>query len=181
MSSNETQSLPGNIREEHQNDLQAVQALNRAAFEGDGEAKLVAQLHDGNHTILSLVYEHEGDILGHIHFSKGSIETLEGRWPAAALGPMSVRPDHQKQGIGGALIAEGLKRIKDKGVPGVLLLGHPTYYPRFGFMPAYQFGIQSDFYPPQEVFMALELESGGLANRAGLFRYPPPFYSLGLE
>lgn len=167
------------IRLEKPEDLAAVQALNRAAFAGEAEAKLVAQLHEEKHTILSLVCEVDSEIVGHIHFSKGSIETVEGVYPAAALGPMCVVPRMQKQGIGGALILEGLAKLHDRGVPGVCLLGHPSYYPQFGFMPAFQFGIQSDFYPPQEVFMAMELESGGLANRAGIFRYAPPFYSLG--
>jgi putative acetyltransferase len=86
---------------------------------------------------------------------------------------MAVTPTRQRAGIGSALVRAGLDACRQSGARGVIVLGHADYYPRFGFVPASRFGLRSDYEVPDEVFMALELEPGGLAGAAGLAHYHP--------
>ena len=150
----------------------AVAALNRAAFGGDFEAKLVARLHLDCLVAVSLVAV-EGSVVGHILFSELAVE-VDGRSVAAmALAPMAVRPDRQRQGVGTALVHEGLARVRTAGREAVIVLGHPQYYPRFGFSAAMARKLRSPF--PGEAFMALELVPGALAGASGSVRYPAAF------
>lgn len=93
----------------------------------------------------------------------------------AGLGPMAVRPGHQRTGIGSALVREGLERCRRRGVDLVVVLGHPEYYPRFGFAAASRLGLRCQFDVPDEVFMALELTPGGAAKAGGFVRYASAF------
>ncbi len=97
---------------------------------------------------------------------------------AMGLGPMAVMPDHQRQGIGSALVRAGIEHCKQLGCDAVVVLGHPEYYPRFGFTPASRFGIKSEYDVPEDVFMALELRPGTLKGRSGTMAYHPAFGSL---
>jgi putative acetyltransferase len=99
----------------------------------------------------------------------------EGGWTAVALGPVAVAPDHQKQGIGDQLIRAGLAMCHDRGDDIVAVLGHPTYYPRFGFVPAVRYGIKSEYDVPDDVFMLIELREGALAGRRGIVNYQAEF------
>jgi putative acetyltransferase len=91
------------------------------------------------------------------------------------LAPMAVRPGHQRSGVGSALVRAGLDACRAAGAAGVVVVGHPTYYPRFGFVPASRFGLSCEYDVPDEVFMALELQDGALAGHAGLVRYHREF------
>ncbi len=124
-----------------------------------------------------LVAEQAGQPVGHILFSP---VTLTGQVDLALMGlaPMAVVPEQQNTGIGSALVEAGLEACRDKGICAVVVLGHPSYYPRFGFAPASGYDIDSDYDVPDEIFMALELETGALANRAGRICYHPVFESL---
>lgn len=163
------------IRPETPDDAAAVREVNTAAFETAAEADLVAELHRQDAVILSLVAEVEGRIVGHILFSPIQAEGAPASTRIAGLAPMAVVPEFQSRGIGSRLVAEGLSRCRELDYQAVVVLGHPEYYPRFGFVSANQYGITSEYDVPAEVFMAMELIPGGLQGVAGLVRYHPAF------
>ncbi len=88
---------------------------------------------------------------------------------------MCVHPDYQRKGIGSKLVKEGLKRAREKGYRSVIVIGHPEYYPRFGFSKASKFDIKAPFDVPDNAFMALELVENALENVKGIVEYPKPF------
>jgi putative acetyltransferase len=155
------------IRSETPADYPAIHAVNRLAFAQTDEADLVDRLRAEGAVLLSLVADQDSAILGHALFTRMHVADT----PAVALAPVAVEPAHQRQGIGAALIRRGLDVLRDAGERLVIVVGHPSYYPRFGFSTAT--GIGHPF--PPEVFMALELTPGALANVAGPVRYPPAF------
>lgn len=124
------------IRDERPSDVEAIYAVTKAAFAdmpysaGD-EQDLVNLLRDDGALAVSLVAERDGEIVGHIAFSRVRIDGKDGNW--FDLGPVSVRPELHSRGIGSALIREGLARIAAMGAEGCVLLGYPEYYSRFGF------------------------------------------------
>jgi putative acetyltransferase len=165
------------IRPEEPDDYAAIGEVNRVAFGQEDEARLVEALRRSSDYIpqLSLVGLIEGRIIGHILFSPVVIETPERDVPTLALAPMAVHPDFQRRGIGSALVREGLKVCQRLGHASVVVLGHPGYYPRFGFVPGLPRGIQPPFETPPGAFMVCELRPGALAGVHGTVRYPPVF------
>lgn len=124
------------IRTEVPGDEQAIHEVTAAAFEtldiSDGsEPAIIDGLRRAGALTLSLVAEHDGRIVGHIAFSPVQLSDGSEGW--YGLGPVSVLPEFSGRGIGGALITDGLDRLRAAGAAGVVLIGHPTYYPRFGF------------------------------------------------
>jgi len=91
---------------------------------------------------------------------------------------MAVLPAHQRKGIGSRLVQAGLEECRRAGHEIVVLVGHPEYYPRFGFLPAKRFGIRYEEEVPEEAFMLIELREGALAGRSGIVRYQPEFGSV---
>ncbi len=165
------------IRSETPADAAAIREVTVAAFGGSAGADLieaVRALPDFNPE-LSLVAEREGQIVGHALFSNVRVEGEGASVELLALGPIGVRPEWQKQGIGGQLIAVGRERAAALGYRAILLIGHPSYYPRFGFVPAGRFGLKSTFRVPDEVFMALPLFPDALDGIHGTVRYPAAF------
>ena len=150
-------------------DLSAVLAVERAAFGGTVEADLVAALLAGEAFVpdLSLVAECGASIVGHVLFTRSGVGTAE----AALLAPLAVAPESQGRGIGGALVRAGLARAAELGFDVALVLGHPGYYPRFGFEPAEPHGIMPP-YPvdPSEAWMVAELRPGSLKDAVGTTR-----------
>lgn len=142
------------IRPERAADIPAIHAVNRAAFETSTEADLVDALRQRAEPIISLVAENAGSIVGHILFSP---VTLLGHEELSIMGraPMAVLPAEQRRGIGSALVRAGLERCKQLPCGAVVVLGHPDYYPRFGFVPASRFGLACEYDVPDEAFMAL--------------------------
>lgn len=161
------------IRQERANDHAAIKEVNRLAFGREDEARLVDALGDGGYARLSLVAEDEGKISGHVLFSELSIETRRGNLPALALAPVAVIPERHGRGIGSTLIREGLRTCAEMGHRIIIVLGHPGYYPRFGFSAKLARSLKSQY--SGEAFMALELEPGALDGVAGKVEYPPPF------
>ncbi len=161
------------VREENAGDLAAVREVNRRAFGGDDEARLVDALRDGGHARLSLVAADAEGIVGHILFSELRIEAPAGTVPGLALAPLAVLPGRQRRGIGSRLVREGLRACADAGHRFVVVLGHADYYPRFGFSARLAERLQAPFSGPS--FMALELVPGALAEVTGPVRYAPPF------
>src|SRR5262249_26345636 len=123
------------IRPETVADLDAIRHVNRLAFGQDTEARLVDALRDGDYLQVSLVAENAGQVVGHILFSKLPIITEAGTIWALALAPMAVLPEFQNQGIGSALVRSDLEACRDQGHRIVVVVGHPQFYPRFGFSP----------------------------------------------
>lgn len=165
------------IRAEAVPDQKTIRLVHEFAFETPAEAKLVDSLRELTKPLISLVAEEEGEIVGHILFSA---VTLDGQpdLNLMGLGPVAVLPQYQRQGIGSALVRTGLERCRDSGAAAVVVLGHPEFYPRLGFVPASRFGLCSEYPVPDEAFMAIELQRGMLKERDGLVRYAPEFGQL---
>lgn len=171
-----------NLRTETKHDYEKVQDLLMQAFPGREEAILVRRLREDRtfQQELSIVAEEDGIIKGHIMFSRASLFDGIHYHPVAALGPLAVLPEYQRQGIGGMLIEEGKHRCLGQGYPLVFLLGHPAYYPRYGFLRARAYGIDiTQFDVSDEVFMVAELKQGELDHLHGEFRFHSAFEDLG--
>lgn len=148
--------------------------VNVAAFGTPTEAILVEALREQAHPIISLVAEAEGELVGHIMFSNVSLSGHP-ELKVMGLAPMAVAPGHQCKGIGSALVRAGLESCRESGIAAVVVIGHPEYYPRFGFVPASQFGIDSEFEVPEGVFMAMGLQADALSERSGRVKYHAAF------
>lgn len=170
-------AMPIEIRAEKDQDHEAVRTVNRLAFGQDGEGRLVDALRAGGHALVSLVAEVNGQVVGHIMFSDLNIVTDKGDVPALALAPMAVLPDFQRQGIGSILVRRGLEMCQVKGHRIVVVLGHPDFYPRFGFSAKLAECLQSP-YGSGPSHMATELVPGALDGVAGKVAYSPPFSDL---
>ena len=162
------------IRPETENDLPAIREVNLSAFPTSEEADLVERLRRDADPLVSLVAEMNGSVLGHILFSPVELQ-VEFAPPAMGLAPMGVRAEHQNQGLGSALVQSGLQACRELGAPAVFVLGHPGFYPRFGFIPAARFGLKCEYDVPEEAFMALELVPGALRGAFGVVKFHPDF------
>ena len=162
------------IRPEIENDRDVVYTVNVSAFEAPSEAKLVDILREQAKPMLSFVAEIDEKVVGHIMFSPVSLSTDSGL-KVMGLGPMAVTPEHQRQGIGSELVRAGLEKCRLLGFAAVVVLGHPEYYPRFGFVPSSRFGIDSEYEVPEEVFMAMELQPEALTGKSGRVKYHAAF------
>ena len=162
------------VRAEEQKDRAAVHAVNVSAFETSEEANLVDALREQARPLVSLVAEDNGAIVGHIMFSPVS---LEGHSALRIIGlaPMAVAPAHQRKGIGSALVRAGLEQCTQLGFGAVVVLGHPAYYPRFGFLSSTRYGIGCEYDVPEDVFMVVELQDGFLRDASGKVKYHAAF------
>lgn len=166
------------VRSEEQADRQAVRELLLAAFPSPAEADVVEALRERAAPLVSLVAQEGDAIVGHIVFSPVTLPYVA---PSLmGLGPMAVFPSRQCCGIGSALVLAGLGRLRRMGVAAVVVLGHPDYYPRFGFAPAARFGLDSEYTVSPEAFMLRELRSGALTGVSGTVRYHPAFAEGGV-
>ena len=162
------------IRHERRDDYPLVHAVNCAAFETRAEADLVDALRPRAHPIVSLVSQQDTTIVGHIFFSPVTLGS-EPAMTLAGLAPMAVLPAYQRRGIGSALVRKGLDACQRLGFRAVVVLGHSSFYPRFGFASASRFNLRSTYDVPDEVFMAVELVDGALRGKSGIVRYHPAF------
>jgi putative acetyltransferase len=163
------------IREERADDVAAVRELNRRAFEQDQESNIVDALRANGAALLSLVATLNDQVVGHIMYSPLSIS---GNVKGAALGPMAVLPEHQRQGIGSKLIEAGNQKLKDAGCPFIIVVGHADYYPRFGFRAASEHGITCEWDVPDDVFMLLVLDEAKMEGVSGLAKYRHEFSNV---
>jgi len=164
------------IRDEHPEDIAAIRRINELAFGQPAEADLVDALRAAGAVTLSLVaVDDDGTVIGHILFSPVTIASEQGRSEAVGLAPMAVLPEAQGRLVGNALVHFGLERLHAAGHQAVVVLGHPAYYPRFGFRRASALGLRWDHDAPDEAFMALELVPGALHGRAGVVSFRPEF------
>ena len=163
------------VRPEKSEDIPAIRNVNERAFGGPAEADLVDALRRNGKTAISLVAEDDGRLVGHIFFSAVTIQSKETGLTGIGLAPLAVVPERQNQRIGSMLMEHGLRRCREEDHPFVVVLGHPNYYPRFGFVPASNFGIKSEYDVADEVFMVMELREGALTGCAGVAKYQPEF------
>lgn len=172
------------IRQELPEDVAAIREVNRLAFGQDQEANLVDALRDNGASLLSLVATLDGQIVGHIMYSPITVGDETGSSvtgssaTGAALAPMSVLPEHQHHGIGSKLVEAGTRHLRNAGLPFIIVLGHPTYYPRFGFQPAANFGITCEWPVPSEAFMVLVLDEEKMRGISGLAKYRHEFSTV---
>jgi putative acetyltransferase len=165
------------IREERRVDAESIRAVNLAAFDTGTEADLVDALRRRATPLISLVAEDDEKIVGHILFSPVTLASEPGL-SLMGLAPMAVVPSRQRQGVGSRLVREGLEQCRQVNVAAVVVLGHPAFYPRFGFLPAARLLLRSEYEVPEEVFMARELREGALRGVSGTIRYHPVFWDL---
>jgi putative acetyltransferase len=165
------------IRPERREDHRAVFQVNQQAFARTNEALLVEALRRCPAFIpqLSLVALEGPRVVGHILFTAIAVKSSTDSHPALALAPMSVLPALQRKGIGSSLVRRGLDDARRLGHGVVIVVGHPGYYPRFGFVPAEPLGIRTPFAVSSEALMALELRGGALRGVRGEVQYPPEF------
>jgi len=156
-------------------DREAIRAVHSAAFGRAAEAELALQLSAREPACISLVADDAGAVVGHVLFSPVRVDGRAFARAPFGLGPVGVLPGLQRAGVGQSLCRAGIAACREAGVPFLVVLGHPPYYPRFGFVPAVRFGLTFADAPPRDSFMALELESGALANAGGRVRYAPEF------
>ena len=171
------------IRQEKPEDYNTVAMLIEDAFRTERfsdhqEQFLVDRLRKSPTFIpeLSMVAELDGDVIGHILLTRININNDENSFKSLALAPVSVTPVHQKKGIGATLINAAHLKAKELGFTSIVLLGHETYYPRFGYELTSKYGIKFPFDIPEKYCMVKSLTEDGLNSVFGLVEYPEAFY-----
>ena len=162
------------IREETGADIEAIRRVNRCAFAQDQEGNIVDALRSNGAALLSLVAILDGELVGHIMYSPAVV----GETTGAALGPMAVLPEFQRQGIGSRLVEAGNQRLKERGCPFIIVVGHAEYYPRFGFTPASKHNIRCEWELPDDVFMIAVLDPLKMQGVSGLAKYRHEFSTV---
>lgn len=167
-----------NIREEQPSDIEKIWEVNSEAFKTEAEANLVNALRNSGCTYNSLVAETETNIVGHILFTPVELSGDDNKLKIMGLAPMAVYSQYQNKGIGSKLVTAGLELCKLQGYDAVVVLGHPNYYPRFGFVPSVKYGIKSEYEVPDDVFMILELAPNTLKEHKGIIKYHEEFNNV---
>lgn len=162
------------VRAEKSDDIEAIRAVQKAAFGRDNEADLVDALRGSVKPFISLVAEIDGRIVGHLLFTPVA---LPGKTDLRimSLAPIAVLPEFQGDGVGSEMVHEGMVMCEHEGVDGVVALGGRDFYPRFGFTAAAEFGLRTNFPVIQQEFQARELTRGAFADAEGTVEYPPQF------
>ena len=163
------------IRKETPDDKPAIRGVNNQAFGQPLEGRLVETLREHDGVLLSLVAFVEERVVGHILFSPVTLTTDIAEVSGAGLGPMSVLPEFQRMGVGSKLIISGIERMRQRGVPFIVVLGHAEYYPRFGFERASEYGVRCQWEVSDEAFMIMPITDRPLP---GLVRYRTEFMSV---
>ncbi len=161
------------IRPEEPHDKEAIRFVNEQAFGGTAEANAIDRLRERGQLTLSLIAEIDNRVVGHLLFTPIEIAAPDRTWPGLGLAPLSVLPDYQQRGIGSALMVEGLAQCRALGHALFIVLGHPDYYPRFGFERASLHGVHFELEAPDEACMILALQPGALDGVSGVAKYQP--------
>lgn len=163
------------IRAETSSDGAAIRAVHEAAFGQAQEADLIDAIRDQCCSLVSLVAEDNGALVGHALISHIDVIASGRSIRAAALGPIGVLPTHQHQGVGSALIRQALDQARSQGIAVVLVLGHPGYYPRFGFCAERARAMSSPYTCHGDAWMVAELIPGTLPQTPSTVAYPAPW------
>jgi putative acetyltransferase len=163
------------IRWETPEDEAEIRHIHEEAFGQEAEDKLVEKLRNRGVLTILLVALYNNRLAGHIAFSPVEVKSDCSSFQAIALAPMAVLPACQRKGIGLQLVQAGLEECRRLGHEIVVLVGHPNYYPRFGFVLASPRGIACEFEVPEEAWMLLELREGALVGRRGTVSFQPEF------
>ncbi len=166
------------IRQESVADVSKIYELTKSAFGRAPEADLVDLLRADDALIFSQVALLDNQIVGHAAYSLVSITDADASHYQPALGPIAVAPSHQRRGIGSALVRAGLEAMVEAGYGLLFLVGHVSYYPRFGFQPAQPLGFSSDYVEPggpHEHFMVAVLDARAPDSVRGHVRFHPAF------
>ncbi len=164
------------IREEQPKDYLTIKEINDIAFGQPQESNIINKLRQNCNTLLSLVAIDNEKIVGHIMFSQVTIELDKVTIYGMGIAPMSVIPEYQRKGIGSKLIKEGINILKNKKCLFIVVLGHPEYYPRFGFEKASSYNIKCQWDGiPEEAFMILVLEKEAVTGGSGTAKYREEF------
>jgi len=160
------------IRREQPQDVAAIRNVHDLAFGRPVEGGIVDRLREVCPGCVSFVAVLEGGIAGHVLFSPVVLESDDGRTVIGmGLAPLAVLPEHQGRGIVTELAASGLELVREMACPFVVVLGHPGYYPRFGFERASRYGIRCQWEVPDEVFMVLVESRDAIGGAKGVARY----------
>lgn len=173
--------VPVRVITERASDLARVYEINSAAFGRDAEAKLVDRLRACGEFFLALslvAVDPDGLVVGCILLTRAFVDTEAGPFAALALAPMAVDPIVQRRGIGAELVRGAIAKAESLGEHLVIVLGHPDYYPRFGFAPASKWGIRPPFDAPDEAWMALWIGGAQPRRLNGVVRYAEPFMTM---
>jgi putative acetyltransferase len=164
------------VREENptQSEIAAIREVNQRAFGQDQEANIVDALRSHGALLHSFVATLNADVVGHVSYSPASINSLVG----AALGPMAVLPQYQRKGIGSQLIEAGNARLRGEQCPFIIVVGHPDFYPRFGFVRASLSGMRPEWDLPDDVFMVRILDEERMRGVSGLVKYRQEFSTV---
>jgi putative acetyltransferase len=162
------------IREERPEDITAIREVNDRAFGQEQEGRIVDALRANGAAVLSLVAVVDDRVVGHIFYSPITVGEVTG----AALAPMAVLPEQQRRGIGSRLVECGNQKLKLAGYPFIIVLGHPEFYPRFGFVPANTRDIKCEWDVPAEAFMLLVLDEARMKGVSGLAKYRDEFSTI---
>ena len=164
------------IRFEKPEDIAFIHSVNEQAFGRVSEAKLVDTLRLACTDHLSLVADDNGSIIGHLMFTPVVVTDGKQKTEGMGLAPMAVLPSRQRQGIGTQLVDSGLQILKEKGCPFVIVLGHPEYYPRFGFQAASGCNIRTQWDGvPDDAFMILVMDHEAMQNVSGVATFRDEF------
>lgn len=187
------------LRTEQPEDTAVIREISRAAFGAETQARLVDALRAAGAVTLSAVAVHGaslaseqgsetsqqpllrdeellgGEVVGHVLFTPVIVSTDEGDAELLGLGPVAVSPTRQHQGVGTMLVSGSLEHLRTRGYRGVVVIGEPGFFRRFGFIQASRYGLVGDPQVPDENFMALPLSSSALGGVAGKVRYRPEF------
>ena len=163
------------VRHERPEDASSVREVNELAFGQPAEADLVERLRQTGSDSMSLVAE-DDSVVGHILFTSVVVESVGHRVLGMGLAPMAVLPDRQRQGIGSQLVRRGLDILGERGCPFVVVVGHPQFYPRFGFEPASSHGLACQWEGvPDAAFMVMVLDVHAMAGVSGVAKYRDEF------
>lgn len=162
------------IRPETSADAAAIRRVHTSAFPTDAEARLVDALRANKRTLVSLVADDAGEVVGHILFTPVTFGDGGAAARGAGLAPVAVTPAQQRRGIGARLIEAGIVACRDIGIGFIVVLGDPAYYRRFGFARAADRGLTNE-YGVHDEFMVLEIAPHALMHTSGLVKYAPEF------
>ena len=167
------------LRADEPEDAAAIREMHRLAFDGDAEAAIVDAVREADAAVLSMVAVEDGGagpVVAHVLYTRVMVAVEDGEDVSLlGLAPVAVLPAHQGRGIGTMLIEASLEQLRAEGHPAVVVVGHPGYYPRFGFLPGSRWGLRWEMDVPDEVFMVAELSPGTLAGIQGTVRFRPEF------